>query len=271
MLAQDKGDGQWQCTGRLFFWALFEVVLIPIGRGAGREAGIPDETCLSNRVFFCETEKQSQGFCRMFVGILAALAEFVKKMFCLSLQMRKVATVIKHKVTGLGFFRFGPLPAVNSSCLFKAPATVFEKTGKTFGLGAKDTDRKYVGIAPAAFKKEWNFGKSHLISGMAGKKMQQSFMNACMQHCFKIPFDQGIGLEEGKKGVAQNLSVARNDVSAAMALEFGVLIAYMFYIFLMTRTSNIAGVWTAEWFYNIVMGLIAFFYIWKADWRKKRI
>ena len=61
------------------------------------------------------------------------------------------------------------------------------------------------------------------------------------------------------------------NTSAAMALEFGVLIAYMFYIFLMTRTSNIAGVWTAEWFYNIVMGLIAFFYIWKADWRKKRI
>ena len=61
------------------------------------------------------------------------------------------------------------------------------------------------------------------------------------------------------------------NTSAAMALEFGVLIAYMFYIFIMTRTSTIAGVWTAEWFYNIVMGLIAFFYIWKADWRKKRI
>ena len=61
------------------------------------------------------------------------------------------------------------------------------------------------------------------------------------------------------------------NTSAAMALEFGVLIAYMFYIFLMTKTSSIAGVWTAEWFYNIVMGLIAFFYIWKADWRKKVI
>ena len=61
------------------------------------------------------------------------------------------------------------------------------------------------------------------------------------------------------------------NTSAALALEFGVLIAYMFYIFLMTKTSSIAGVWTAEWFYNIVMGLIAFFYIWKADWRKKVI
>ena len=61
------------------------------------------------------------------------------------------------------------------------------------------------------------------------------------------------------------------NTSAAMALEFGVLIAYMFYVFLMTKTSTIAGVWTAEWFYNIVMGVIAFFYIWKADWRKKKI
>ena len=61
------------------------------------------------------------------------------------------------------------------------------------------------------------------------------------------------------------------NTSAAMALEFGVLIAYMFYIFVMTKTSTIAGVWTAEWFYNIVMGLIAFFYIWKANWRKKVI
>ena len=61
------------------------------------------------------------------------------------------------------------------------------------------------------------------------------------------------------------------NTSAAMALEFGVLIAYMFYVFLMTKNSSIASVWTAEWFYNIVMGLIAFFYIWKADWRKKVI
>ena len=61
------------------------------------------------------------------------------------------------------------------------------------------------------------------------------------------------------------------NTSAAMALEFGVLIAYMFYVFLMSKTSTIAGVWTAEWFYNIVMGAIAFFYIWKADWRKKKI
>lgn len=61
------------------------------------------------------------------------------------------------------------------------------------------------------------------------------------------------------------------NTTAAMALEFGVLIAYMFYVFLMSKTSTIAHVWTAEWFYNIVMGFIAFMYIWKADWRKKKI
>ena len=61
------------------------------------------------------------------------------------------------------------------------------------------------------------------------------------------------------------------NTSAAMALEFGVCIAYLFYAFIMTKTSSIAGVWTVECFYNITMGFIAFLYIWKADWRKKVI
>ena len=61
------------------------------------------------------------------------------------------------------------------------------------------------------------------------------------------------------------------NTSAAMALEFGVLIAYLFYAYIMTKTSTIAGVWTVECFYNSAMGLIAFFYIWKANWRKKVI
>ena len=61
------------------------------------------------------------------------------------------------------------------------------------------------------------------------------------------------------------------NTTAAMALEFGVLIAYMIYVYLMTKTSTIAAVWTSEWFYNIAMGAIAFIYIWKADWRKKVI
>ena len=35
--------------------------------------------------------------------------------------------------------------------------------------------------------------------------------------------------------------------------------------------SPISHVWTAEWFYNLLMGAISFLYIWKADWRKRVI
>ena len=61
------------------------------------------------------------------------------------------------------------------------------------------------------------------------------------------------------------------NTAAAMALEFGVLIVYLVYVFLMTKVASIAWVWTAEWLYNIMMGFIAFLYLWKADWRKKVI
>ena len=61
------------------------------------------------------------------------------------------------------------------------------------------------------------------------------------------------------------------NTTAAMALEFGILIIYIIYVYLMSKTSTIAAVWTAEWVYNISIGLISLVYIWKADWRKKRI
>ena len=61
------------------------------------------------------------------------------------------------------------------------------------------------------------------------------------------------------------------NTTAAMALEFGILIAYIVYVYLMTKTSTIAGVWTAEWVYNLAIGLISLVYIWKADWGRKRI
>jgi putative MATE family efflux protein len=61
------------------------------------------------------------------------------------------------------------------------------------------------------------------------------------------------------------------NTTAAMALEFGILIIYIIYVFLMSKTSTIAGVWTAEWVYNISIGLISLVYIWKADWGRKRI
>lgn len=61
------------------------------------------------------------------------------------------------------------------------------------------------------------------------------------------------------------------NTTAAMALEFGVLLVYIVYIYLMTKTATIATVWTAEWLYNFAIGVISFVYIWKADWRRKRI
>ena len=61
------------------------------------------------------------------------------------------------------------------------------------------------------------------------------------------------------------------NTSAAMALEFGILIAYVIYIFFMTKTSTIGGVWTAELFYNIAIGIISYLYIIKADWLKAKI
>ena len=61
------------------------------------------------------------------------------------------------------------------------------------------------------------------------------------------------------------------NTTAAMSLELGVLVAYVLYVYVMTQYATIASVWTAEWFYNIVIGIISFLYIWKADWRKKRI
>ncbi|MCF0201415.1 MAG: MATE family efflux transporter, partial [Bacteroidales bacterium] len=51
----------------------------------------------------------------------------------------------------------------------------------------------------------------------------------------------------------------------------GILIAYVIYIFFMTKTSTIGGVWTAELFYNIAIGIISYLYIIKADWLKAKI
>lgn len=61
------------------------------------------------------------------------------------------------------------------------------------------------------------------------------------------------------------------NTAAAMALEFGVLILYLAYVYLMTKIASIAWVWTTECLYNVVMGFISFIYLWKANWRKKVI
>lgn len=61
------------------------------------------------------------------------------------------------------------------------------------------------------------------------------------------------------------------NTAAAMGLEFGVLVVYLSYVFLMSKSSTIAGVWTAEFLYNTLVGIISFVYMLKADWLRKRI
>lgn len=61
------------------------------------------------------------------------------------------------------------------------------------------------------------------------------------------------------------------NTTAAMTLEFGVLVAYICYIFFMTKTASVAGVWTAEWLYNTSIGIISFLYLKRANWSKKKI
>jgi Na+-driven multidrug efflux pump len=57
----------------------------------------------------------------------------------------------------------------------------------------------------------------------------------------------------------------------AMLLEFGVLVLYVLYIYFTSKYMEIQWVWTAEWMYNVLMGLIAYGYVRRADWRRKKI
>lgn len=58
----------------------------------------------------------------------------------------------------------------------------------------------------------------------------------------------------------------------ALFLEFGVLIIYTLYILMMVNvTSHVHFVWTAEFVYGILLGIISYLYIKNADWRKKVI
>ncbi|MCQ2286157.1 MAG: MATE family efflux transporter [Bacteroidales bacterium] len=61
------------------------------------------------------------------------------------------------------------------------------------------------------------------------------------------------------------------NTATAMFLEFGVLLLYVGFIYLMTQTSKIELVWTAELLYNGLMGVISFLYLKKANWLKKRL
>lgn len=61
------------------------------------------------------------------------------------------------------------------------------------------------------------------------------------------------------------------NTAAAMILEFGVLVLYLGFIYFMTKNASIEGVWTAELLYNVMMGLVSYLYLKKANWLKKKI
>ena len=61
------------------------------------------------------------------------------------------------------------------------------------------------------------------------------------------------------------------NTTIAMVFEFFVLIFYVVYIWYMTKHSSIEWVWTAEWVYNVMIGIISYLYIKKANWLKKQI
>ena len=61
------------------------------------------------------------------------------------------------------------------------------------------------------------------------------------------------------------------NTAAAMILEFGVLVIYLVYIYIMTKKTTIEGVWTAELLYNVLMGVISYAYLKRANWLKKKI
>lgn len=57
----------------------------------------------------------------------------------------------------------------------------------------------------------------------------------------------------------------------AMLMEAGVLCVYIAYIYLTSRNQTIQWVWTAEWLYNLCVGLISLIYLIKANWSRKKI
>ncbi|MBO4281933.1 MAG: MATE family efflux transporter [Bacteroidales bacterium] len=58
---------------------------------------------------------------------------------------------------------------------------------------------------------------------------------------------------------------------AALSLEFGVLVTYILYVYVVSQHLPIQWVWMAEWVYNILIGAISYRYLRKAAWRKKKL
>lgn len=61
------------------------------------------------------------------------------------------------------------------------------------------------------------------------------------------------------------------NTTIAMLFEFGILVLYVAYVWYMTKHSTIEWVWTAEWLYNLLIGIISYLYIKYANWLKKQI
>lgn len=58
---------------------------------------------------------------------------------------------------------------------------------------------------------------------------------------------------------------------AALALEFGVLVVYIGYIYLTSKYLPVQYVWMAEWVYNLLIGVVSYYYLRKAKWRRKKV
>ena len=62
------------------------------------------------------------------------------------------------------------------------------------------------------------------------------------------------------------------NTNAALYLEFGILVIYIFYVWMMSHlTPHIHWVWTAELVYGFLIGLVSLIYIKYAHWQKKLI
>jgi len=62
------------------------------------------------------------------------------------------------------------------------------------------------------------------------------------------------------------------NTNAALWLEFGILLIYIAFIWLMTHlTDNVAWVWTCEYVYGGLIAIVSFLYVKFANWQKKQI
>lgn len=62
------------------------------------------------------------------------------------------------------------------------------------------------------------------------------------------------------------------NTNAALWLEFGILLIYIGYIWMMTHTAtDVALVWTCEYVYGALIAFVSYLYVKYANWQRKRI